>query len=217
MQRYANQLLVYSTTLHPPSPTAPLPPPLAPLIPSKGTTFSPSDTLPTPIASPQTQSGPHMRHMEPSDPPRPPLPAQLMHLRTGSYEEAEESSGYGTTDDEPTIKPSDSSGSSIHTVSSTATSQATTPATSPTRRAMARLSSQSSASSASASTGYPHVQDMDDDGDEDADTDGEGDDTDDESLYRVTGTNRPTRISADTQPVNPRRASTSEDLRMGSP
>lgn len=154
-----------------------------------------------------------MRHVETSDPPRPPLPAQLAHLRTGSYEEAEESSGYGTTDDEPTIKPSDSSGSSIHTVSSTATSQATTPATSPTRRAMARLSSQSSTSSAS--TGYSHVQHMDDDGDEDADTDGEGDDTDDESLYRVVGNNRPARTSPTVPSVYARRTST--DASMGSP
>lgn len=212
MQRYANQLLVYSTTLHPPSPTAPLPPPLSASPVVKGA-VAPSDTLPTPISSPQAQSRAYTQHVAPTDPPRPLMPAQLAHLRGGSYEEAEESSGYGTTDDEPTIKPSDSSGSSIHTVSSTATSQATTPATSPTRRAMARLSSQSSASSASA--GYAHVQDMGDDRDEDADTDGEGDDTDDESLYRAGGRSRPVRISPT---VYARRTSVNgDDASMGSP
>ena len=181
MQRYANQLLVYSTTLRPPSPTSPLPPPITTASNTKEGLISPSDTLPTPVSSPQTQIEPYHRH---SDLPGPQLPL-APHLRAGSFEEAEESSGYGTTDDEPTIKPSDSSGSSIHTVSSTATSQATTPATSPARRAIARLSAQSSTSSFS--SGYLHVQYLGDDRDEDADTDGEGDETDDESLYRAGG------------------------------
>lgn len=208
MQRYANQLLVYSTTLHPPSPTSPLPPPITTTSATNERSIAPSDTLPTPVSSPQTQIEPPQRH--------PNLPfSQPAHFRAGSFEEAEESSGYGTTDDEPTIKPSDSSGSSIHTVSSTATSQATTPATSPARRAMARLSSQSSTSSFS--SGHPHVQDLGDDRDEDADTDGEGDETDDESLYRAGGRASLSRESAVSQPSFGRRISTDNDANMRSP
>jgi hypothetical protein len=212
MQRYANQLLVYSTTLHPPSPASPLPPPIATSA-AKESPIAPSDTLPTPVSSPQTQIEPSYLRSDLSRAQRPLAQSQLAHLRAGSFEEAEESSGYGTTDDEPTIKPSDSSGSSIHTVSSTATSQATTPATSPARRAIARLSSQSSTSSFS--SGYHHVQDFGDDRDEDADTDGEGDETDDESLYRA-GVSL-SRGGSVAQPSFSRRMPTDSDANMGSP
>lgn len=114
-----------------------------------------------------------------------------------SYDEVgagSEEGGYGTTDDEPTVRPDSSSGaSSIRTVSSTALSQATTPATSPTRRA-ARWS----AGSGRELFGHPSsrllhqgvmMQEADDEDEEDdADTDGEGDETDEE-VYR--GRRRP--------------------------
>jgi hypothetical protein len=203
MQRYANQLLVYSTTLRPPSPSLPLPPPV---VTQDVRLSAPESTLPTPYPSPSSSGNPGVQ---------PVISQPEFRQESSSYDEGSEEGGYGTTDDEPTIRPDHSSeGSSIHTSSSVATSRATTPATSPTRRT-ARWSTGSRRTSIVAGVEATHeptqVGDTDDD---DADTDGEGDVTDDENVYR--GRRRSPSARA-TRLLRPPHIQAHEDTRMSSP
>lgn len=202
MQRYANQLLLYSTTLHPHPPSLSLPPPIT--VP-EFRTIAPEHSLPTPNPSPSTSGTPGTELVGPS----PSL------QQDPSYDESSEG-GYGTTDDEPTIRPDDSSGSSIHSLSSTATSQATTPAMSPARRtsSLSMNSRHTSWSSGvSASVQEDLAQMGGDDDDDDADTDGEVEDTDDEHAYRARRTSPSARIRL----LHRNIARQSEDSRMSSP
>ncbi|KAF8324462.1 cyclin-domain-containing protein [Cantharellus anzutake] len=192
MQRYANQLLLYSTTLHPQPPSLSLPPPIA--VPESRIS-APERSLPTPNPSPSTNGAPG-RELVSTTPSQQEL-----------YDESSEG-GYGTTDDEPTIRPDDSSGSSIRTVSSTATSQATTPAMSPARRA-SRISVASRGSGISSSAQDDLAQIGGDD--DDADTDGEGEDTDDEHVYCTTSPSARIRQLHRNIPRQP------EDSQMSSP
>lgn len=160
-------------------------------------------SLPTPNPSPVANGNPGPQ----------PLTTQHALRHQASYDEGSEEGGYGTTDDEPTIRPDHSSeGSSIHTASSATTSQATTPATSPTRRA--RWSTGSHRGIAGAIDHRLHEENMQlgDGDDDDADTDGEGDDTDDEDVYRER------RLSAPTaRPPRSNFASSGQDTQMASP
>jgi len=201
MQRYANQLLLYSTTLHPHPPSLSLPPPIT--VP-EFRTIAPEHSLPTPNPSPSTSGTPGPELVGPS----PSL------QQDPSYDESSEG-GYGTTDDEPTIRPDDSSGSSIHSLSSTATSQATTPAMSPARRtsSLSMDSRHTSWSSGVSASVQEDLAQMGGDDDDDADTDGEVEDTDDEHAYRARRTSPSARIRL----LHRNIARQSEDSRMSSP
>lgn len=182
MQRYADQLLLYSTSTHTPSST----PPTNPTFPGPAPA-SPARALPTPDPSPRPP---------PTDVH--PVSDENHHVlrHQPSYDESQSEGGYGTTDDEPTIKPDHSGASSedarsINTVSSTASSTTTTPAVSPRHRPRATPRASRDPDDGGAISAS--------EGDE-ADVDGEGDETDDEEDYRSTA-----------------RRALSGDIRMGSP
>lgn len=197
MQRYADQLLLYSTSLNPAHPLS-HPPQTNPSL-MGSAPVNPARALPTPDPSPRP----------PATIPQP-VPDEMHHVlrHQPSYDESE--GGYGTTDDEPTIRPDHSGASSedarsITTTSSAAASTTTTPAVSPRHRPRST----------------PRVSREPDDGGvisasegDEADVDGEGDETDDEDDYRHGGRN-----SLPSRPRSAPRAGgmPEADIRMASP